>query len=73
MKTEDLAIDQSSQRQIVKQVSEKLPYISISILAQALVIESIYLRNLTALMVTSENGYSLPVPHLSKYNSTCQS
>lgn len=41
VQTEDLALDHGSQRQVIEQFRERLPHIRISVLAQALVVETI--------------------------------
>ena len=41
METEDLVLNDSSQRQVVEQLCELLPHIGISVLSQALIIETI--------------------------------
>ena len=43
VKAEDLAVDQRRQRQVVEEVGEVLPHVSVAVLAQTLVIETIYL------------------------------
>ena len=37
------------------------PYVGISVFSQALVIKPVHLRYLSALMISSENGYAIPV------------
>ena len=41
METEDLVLNDSSQRQVVEELCELLPNIGISVLSQALIIETI--------------------------------
>ena len=41
MKAEDLVLDDSSQRQVVKELCELLPDIGVAVLAQALIVEAI--------------------------------
>ena len=41
MKAEDLVLDDSSQRQVVKELSELLPDIGVAVLAQALIVKAI--------------------------------
>lgn len=62
MQTEDLRLHQRSERKVVKEVSEDLPHIGIPVLAEALIIETVNLSDLSALMVTTENGDAIWVP-----------
>lgn len=48
-----LSINQGSQRKVVKEISEVLPDIGVTILSQALIIKSIHLSDLSALMIAS--------------------
>jgi len=64
METEDLTVHQGSQRKIVKQIGEIFPNIGIAILPQTLVIKSIDLGDLSALMITTEDGDAAAKPHL---------
>jgi hypothetical protein len=41
METENLTLHNCSEREIVKQLSESLPYVRISVLSQALIVETI--------------------------------
>jgi hypothetical protein len=53
MHTEDLALDDRSERKIIKDVGDVLPDIAISVLSLAFIVESIELRCLTGFMVAS--------------------
>lgn len=46
MKTEDLVLNDGGQRQVVKQLGELLPDVGVSVLAEALVIETIPIKEL---------------------------
>jgi len=54
MEAEDGVVNDSSQGQIVEQLSKVHPYIGVSVLPQALVVETVHLGDLTDFMVTSE-------------------
>ena len=54
MQAENLVLDNSGQRQVVKQLSEDFPYVCITVLAQALVVEAVPKINL------SRNGSLTP-------------
>ena len=59
MKAENIALDNSSQRKVVEEVGEGLPDLGITILTEALIVESIHLGDLLGFVVTSQNGDSL--------------
>ena len=61
VQTEYLVIDQRRQRQIVEEIGEKLPYIGIAILAEAFIVETVYLGNLARFVIASKNGDSLRI------------
>ena len=62
MDTEDLAIHRGRQRQIVKQVRELLPNGETSVLALALDLEAVNLRDLARFMITSQKEKSAGKP-----------
>jgi len=64
VQTEDLAVHQRREGQVVKQVREVFPNVCVSVFSQALVIETIDLSDLTALMVAAKNGDATTEPHL---------
>lgn len=64
VEAEDVTLDDRSQRQVVKQLREVLPHVGVAILAQALVIEAVHLRDLLGLVVTAQNGDTVRVAHL---------
>lgn len=67
MQTEDLAINQCGQWQIIKQIREEFPNVSVAIFAQAFIVKSINLGDLTRLVVTAQNGDSFAVAHLERH------
>ena len=64
MEAEDSVVYNSSQGEVVEQLSEVNPDIRVTILPQALVVESVHLSDLTDFMVTSENSESVLEAHL---------
>ena len=44
VEAKDLAVDQRRQRQVVEQIREVLPHVGVTVLAQALVVETVHLR-----------------------------
>lgn len=56
-----LVVNQRGQGEVVEEIREKLPDIGVSVLSQALVVESIHLGDLPRLVVTSQNGDTVPI------------
>ena len=64
VQTEDLIIDQGSERQVVEEVCKVLPNIGVAVLAETFVVETVHLGNLSRLMVSTEDGNALGVSNL---------
>ena len=62
MKAEELILDDSSEREEVKELGETFPDIRVSVFSAALIVEAINLGNLPRLMVASQDGDSIFVP-----------
>ena len=56
MDAENLALDNSSNTEIVENLSAVLPWVGISILSNGLIVETIYGCDLSGLMVTSQES-----------------
>lgn len=67
MKTKDLILNQRREGEVVEEVGEILPNVCIAILAQAFVVKAVDLSNLTRLVVTTKDGYSLRIANLESY------
>lgn len=67
MEAKDLPLNQRSKREIIKQVGKVLPHVCGTILTQTFVIKTVHLRDLSALMVSSENGNTMSVPHFQSH------
>mmetsp|Transcript_6523 Transcript_6523/g.14256 ORF Transcript_6523/g.14256 Transcript_6523/m.14256 type:complete len:206 (-) Transcript_6523:14-631(-) len=63
VQAEDLLLNERRQGQVVKEVGEVLPHVSAAVLAQALIVETVDLRDLTALVVASEDSNAVGKPH----------
>ena len=59
MEAEDLVLDHSGEGQVIEELSKLLPDVGITILAEALVVEPIYLSDLSRLVVSSEDSESV--------------
>jgi hypothetical protein len=64
VQTEDLVVDQGSERQVVEKVCEVFPDIGVAILAETLVVKAVYLGDLAGLVVAAKNGDALGVSDL---------
>lgn len=56
MQAEDLLFNEGCEREVIEQISEIFPDISVSINSEALVIETVHLCNLSTLVVSSGQG-----------------
>lgn len=59
-----LIINQSCERQIIKEIGEEFPNVRIAILPQALVVETIDLSDLSTFMISTEDRHSISVTDL---------
>ena len=64
METEDLIFDDSSQGQIIEELCELFPDVRVPVFPQALIVETIYLGDLSTLVVSSEYSESVLVANL---------
>lgn len=64
VETEDLVIDEGSEREVVEQICEILPNVGIAIFSEAFVVEAIDLSDLAGFVITTENRNSLWVSNL---------
>lgn len=64
VQAEYLAINQCGERQEVKQVREVLPHGRVAVLSEALIVETVHLGDLTGLVVTAQDRYSLAIANL---------
>lgn len=64
MKTEDLVLDQGSEREVIEEIGEVFPDVSVAVFSQTLVIEAVNLCDLARLVVAAQNGYPLGVTDL---------
>eukprot|EP00356_Strombidium_inclinatum_P009071 CAMPEP_0170489884 /NCGR_PEP_ID=MMETSP0208-20121228/8181_1 /TAXON_ID=197538 /ORGANISM="Strombidium inclinatum, Strain S3" /LENGTH=98 /DNA_ID=CAMNT_0010765027 /DNA_START=455 /DNA_END=751 /DNA_ORIENTATION=- len=64
VEAEDVALDDGGEREVVEKRGEVLPHVGVAVLSEALVIEAVNLSDLFALVIASEDGDSVGVPHL---------
>lgn len=62
-----LLLNQRRQRQIIKQISKSLPHIRVTIYTQTLIVETVHLRDLSGLVVTTKNRNTFRIPQLQTY------
>lgn len=70
MEREDLILNNSSEREIVKEVGEVFPHISIAVFPQTLVIEAVDLSDLATFVVSSEDGDTVRKAHFQRDQET---
>ena len=66
VQTEDLVVNQGGEREVVEEVCEVFPDIGVAVLAEALVVEAVYLSDLAGFVVTAKNGDALGVSDLER-------
>ena len=62
----DLILNQRCERHVVKEVGENLPHVGVAVLAQALVVKAVDLRDLPRLVVAAQQEDAVAVPHLER-------
>ena len=62
----DLVVDERGQGEVVEQVGEELPDVGVAVLAQALVVEAVHLRDLPTLVVPAQDRHAVAVAHLER-------
>lgn len=66
VKAEDLVVDQGCEGEVVEQVREVLPHVGVAVLAQALVVKAVDLRDLPRLVVPPQDRDALRVANLQR-------
>lgn len=61
VEAEDFLLDDSSEGQVIEEIREVLPHVSISVLAQALVVEAVHLGDLARFVVASQDCHTVLV------------
>ena len=59
VKAEDLVVDKGGEGQVVEEVGEVFPDVGVAVLAEALVVETVHLRDLAGFVVASKDGDAL--------------
>jgi hypothetical protein len=66
VQTKDLVVDQGGEGKVVEEVGEVFPDISVAIFSKALVVEAVYLCNLTRLVIAAQDGDALRISDLER-------
>lgn len=66
----DLVLDKGGKGEAVEQVGEEAPDVRVPILAQALIVETVYLSNLPRLVVPTEDGDPVRVAELERHEES---
>ena len=64
MNSTDLVLDESGEGKVIEQIGEVSPYVGVSVLPQAFVVEAVDLGDLAGFVVSSEDGDPIAVPQL---------
>lgn len=64
MKGQNASSDDGCQTEVIKDVTTVTPHISVPILANALVVEPVYLSDLSTFVISSDQGNPIWVSHL---------
>ena len=64
METEDLVLNKSSERKIIKEISKVLPDVLITVFAHALLVETVNLGDGSTFVVSAKKSYTRRVPYL---------
>jgi len=59
MQAEDLVLYNCSEGEVIKEFSEVFPHVGISVFPQAFIVETIDLSNLSAFVISTQNGESV--------------
>lgn len=70
MQTENFVFHHSCERQQIEQLGEVFPHVCITIFPLALVIKAIDLRDLSALMIPSQDCDPVSIPHFEGYQQS---
>jgi hypothetical protein len=61
VQAEDLLLDERRERQVIEQVREVLPHVCVPVFPEALIVESVDLRDLARLVVASQDGDAIAI------------
>ena len=67
VETEYVVVDQGREREVVKEVGEELPNVGAAVLANALIIEAVHLRDLSGFVIAAKDEHSVGISHLETY------
>ena len=66
MNAEDAAVNDGTEREVVKDLAAPSPYIRRTVLPLTLVIKAVYLRDLSALVVAADEGDTVRVAYFER-------
>ena len=67
VQAEDLVVDQGGKGEVVKEISEVLPYVRVAIFSETFIVEPIDLCDLAGFVVATEDGDALGVSDFQSY------
>ncbi len=62
-----MVFDEGGEGEVIEEVGEESPHVRIAIFAEALVVETVHLRDLPRFVVSAEDCYSIAVSELEGY------
>lgn len=66
MKAEDLVVDEGGKGEVIEEIGEDFPDVGIAVFTETFIVETVDLRDLTGLVVSTQNGDPLGVPNLER-------
>ena len=70
VEAEDLVVNEGGKREIIEQIGKELPNIGIAVFSEALIIESINLRDLARLVITAEDRNTRWITYLESHEQS---
>jgi uncharacterized protein involved in propanediol utilization len=64
MEAENFLFHHSSQGEVIEEICEVFPHVGVAVLAEAFIVETVDLRDLTRFMISTENSHSVLVADL---------
>jgi len=67
VEAEYVIVDQGREGEVVEEVGEELPNVGAAILANALVVEAVHLRDLSGFVIAAKDEHSVGITYLEAY------
>jgi hypothetical protein len=70
VQAEDLVLNEGRKGEVVKEVGEEFPDISIAVFTETFIVKAIYLCDLTRFVISSKDGYTRWITYLQCYKKS---